>query len=305
MQWQANLPLERQPPPKWTQNPPVQDPFIDPFKDYHQHRRARSTLDDVPMPDYIGSGSTSSRAISNMTGISYEAQKAPSVTAPIDDEQYNQLIEAFSPSKKPSSGTYPPTNTPSSVPPIVPKPSAAAEARTASYSRGSGRPKVLKEISQPGTRDPSGSSVRSGGAPGESLAEPQPPKRVGASPSASVRSKKEEKALLENKENDGDDRLNEPASGNSGKANRSQQRAVARAAESVNSLSDYKRKRSSGAAATVALQAEKGSLTDPSPSKKVSRVRVSTDSLQSSGFEEFMEHGTPLGIVDDGSAEIE
>lgn len=305
IQWQASLPLERQA-SKWAQNPPAQDPFVDPFKDYNQRRRARSTLEDVPMPDYVGSSSASSRAISNMTGISYEAQRTPSVSAPIDDEQYNQLIEAFSPSKKPSSGTHPPTNTPASVPPIVSKPSAAAEARTASYSRGSSRPKVLKEISQPGTRDPSGSSVISGGTPGESLAEPQPPKRVGASPSTSVRSKKEENALLENKENDGDDRLNEPASGNSGKSSRSQQRAVVKAvSESVNSLSESKRKRSSGAAATVVLPTEKGTVADTSPSKKVSRIRVSTDSMHESGFEDSLGHGTSLGVIDDGSAEIE
>lgn len=274
---------------------------MDPFKDYHQRRRARSTLDDVPMPDYIGgSSSASSRAISNMTGISYEAQKAPSVTAPIDDEQYNQLIEAFSPSKKPNSGTHAPTNTPSSGPPIVPKPSAAAEARSASYSRGSGRPKVLKEISQPSTRDPSGSS-----APGESLAEPLPARRVGASPSASVRSRKEEVASLENKENDGEDRLNEPPSGNSGRASRTNQRINVRADESINNLSESKRKRSSGAAASVVLQTERGYPVDSSPSKKVSRLRVSTDSTQGGSFEDFLEHGTPLGIGDDGSAEFD
>ncbi|KAK2754713.1 hypothetical protein FQN54_006846 [Arachnomyces sp. PD_36] len=303
MQWQPNPPPERQP-PKWPQNPPVQDPFVDPFKTYTQNRRLRSTLDDVPMPDYVGSSSASSRAISNMTGISYEAQKAPSVPAAIDDEQYNQLIEAFSPSKKPNNGTHAPTNTPSSVPPIVHKPSAAAEARTASYSRGGGRPTVLREISQPLSRDPSGSSRRSSGAH-EALGEPLPVRRVGASPSTSVRSRKEELAHSENKENDGEDHVSAPPSGNSSKAGRSQQRIVVRTDEGIKGLSDSKRKRSSGAAAMVVLQTDKDHTADLSPSKKVSRVRVSTESMQSGSFQDFLEHGTPLDLAEEGSADIE
>src|SRR5207247_38046 len=101
---------------KWSTPPLFPDTFTDPFREYGPHRRARSTLEDVPMPDYIGSSSSSSRAISNMTGISFQHNKQPSVTAPIDEEQYNQLIEALSPYKEFCSGPCAPTNTPVSVP---------------------------------------------------------------------------------------------------------------------------------------------------------------------------------------------
>lgn len=139
------------------------DPFIDPYMidSSARPRGARSSFDDVPMPDYVGSSSASSRAISNMTGISYEHSKQPSVTAPINEEQYHQLVEAMSPPKTVVTGTEAPANTPSTAAPMVTKLSAAAEARSASYSRGGSRTSLLKEISQPVSRNISGSSARS------------------------------------------------------------------------------------------------------------------------------------------------
>lgn len=132
------------------------------------------------MPDYASTGSTSSRAISSMTGISYEHSKQPSINSCLDDEQYNELIEALTPTKAPPVGTRAPSNTPSTAM-SASKPSAAAEARSASYKTRSRRASALREISQPSTRDVSGSS------------EPKclTPSKLGASPSEKVRSKKE------------------------------------------------------------------------------------------------------------------
>ena len=115
-----------------------------------------------------------------MTGISYEHSKQPSINSCLDDEQYNELIEALTPTKAPPAGTRAPSNTPSSSM-SASKPSAAAEARSASYKTRSRRASALREISQPSTRDVSGSS------------EPKnlTPSKLGASPSEKVRSKKE------------------------------------------------------------------------------------------------------------------
>lgn len=68
------------------------------------HRGARSSREDIPMPDY--SSSASSRAISGGTGISYDQIH-------VDDDQYNLLIQALTPTK--SGGVRAPSNTPSAT----------------------------------------------------------------------------------------------------------------------------------------------------------------------------------------------
>lgn len=122
---------------------PNLDSMADPFVDLNylpeSSRQARgaqtSSTDDIAMPDYRSqSNSDSSRAISHMTGISYE-QKAQSIAGEVDDAAIAELVEALSPLKG-NQGTQAPSNTPSGDQPlpIVSRPSAAAEARSASYS---------------------------------------------------------------------------------------------------------------------------------------------------------------------------
>ncbi|KAJ5951746.1 uncharacterized protein N7479_010159 [Penicillium vulpinum] len=173
--------------PRWEpQDAYIVEPGMDSFIDdtAWRQRGARSSREDVPMPDYASTGSTtSSRAISSMTGMSYEHSKQPSINSCLDDEQYNELIQALTPTKAPPVGTRAPSNTPSTAATTMSasKPSAAAEARSASYKSRNRRSSALREISQPSTRDVSGSS------------EPKDltTSKVGASPSEKVRSKKE------------------------------------------------------------------------------------------------------------------
>ncbi|RAL08661.1 uncharacterized protein BO97DRAFT_460194 [Aspergillus homomorphus CBS 101889] len=175
----------------------IPDPFVDPYvlDPTARHRGARASWEDVPMPDYV-SNSSSSRAISSMTGISYEHSKHPSIVTPIDEESYNQLIEVLSPPKPLNCGTYAPTNTPSTALPMGIKLSAAARARSASYSKSIGRASELKEVSLPETREISGSSTKTN-LPAETAAT----SKVHASPSTHVKSRKEGLAY-ENKENE-------------------------------------------------------------------------------------------------------
>lgn len=171
---------------------PNMDPFVSdaPWR----HRGARSSREDVPMPDY---SSSSSRAISSTTGMSYEHSKHSSMSAPMDDEHYHLLIEALTPTKPPV-GTRAPSNTPSTMA-ILPaaKTTPATQVRKAS-GHNQGSTLGLRERSQPSSRDVSGSVI----SPAEKI--PSPPK-IGASPSANVKSRKEadkekEKAL--DKENE-------------------------------------------------------------------------------------------------------
>lgn len=137
------------------EDPALPDPFIEPFPRPGLSRRTRSTLEDVSMPDYI-STSTSSRAFSSMTGLSYEHKRQTGPDA-FAEEHLNHVMEAMSPVKLT-------VNTASNIPTIPARPSAAAKARSASYTKS--RPSSLRsrEASFPGTREVSGSSVKSGSA---------------------------------------------------------------------------------------------------------------------------------------------
>lgn len=163
------------PPPQWqnnnrettwtyqsTQEPLMTDPFIDPhiLDPTARHRGARPSWEDVCMPDYI-SNSSSSRAISSMTGISYEHSKQPSIVAPIDEETYSQLFEGVSPPKPLACISQAPKNTSSALPPVASKLSAAGEERSSSCVKTARRPSILKELSQPVSRSVSGSSAKS------------------------------------------------------------------------------------------------------------------------------------------------
>ncbi|KAL1958853.1 hypothetical protein VTO42DRAFT_3690 [Malbranchea cinnamomea] len=154
---------------RWGPVPPTSDPFVEPFKAPVPvsmpmpmpvpSRRNRSTLDDVSMPDYVASTSSSSRAISSGTGSSLGQNKEPTLPAALNDEQYNQLIEALSP-KKLQSGTCAPANTPTSHQPRPTK-SAAGKSRAPPSPGNKSRPGPLKELSQPGSRVPSSASLTS------------------------------------------------------------------------------------------------------------------------------------------------
>ncbi|PYH42196.1 uncharacterized protein BP01DRAFT_138889 [Aspergillus saccharolyticus JOP 1030-1] len=183
--------------PRWLpQEQLITDPFIDPcvLDPAARHRGARASWEDVPMPDYT-SNSSSSRAISSMTGISYEHSKHPSIVTPIDEESYTQLIEALSPAPL-NCGTYAPTNTPSTALPMGAKLSAAVRARSESYSKSAGRETECKETSVSETRDISASSTKT-----NPVVDATATGKVHASPSTHVKSRKEILSY-ENKEND-------------------------------------------------------------------------------------------------------
>lgn len=134
-----------------TEDPVLPDPFTEPFSRLGASRRKHSNAEDVSMPD-CSSTSTSSRALSSMTGISYEHKRQMGPNCFIE-EHLNHVIEALSPGKLT-------TNRAPKIPTIVSKPSAAAKARSASYTKR--RPSSRsREASFSGTREVSGSSMKS------------------------------------------------------------------------------------------------------------------------------------------------
>ncbi|KAF3385624.1 hypothetical protein F1880_001959 [Penicillium rolfsii] len=183
------------------------DPFInDPT---WRHRGARSSREDVPMPDY--STSSGSRVISSVTGMSYVHSKPSSMSVPMDEEQYNQLIEAMTPTKPPM-GTRTPSNTPFAI-----TVHATAKAITPTATRkasgqnpDTGRTLGLRERSQASSRDVSGSAI-------VLVEKDSSPTKIGASPSENVKSrKKRDQEKEKEKEKDkGAQKENESVGGSS------------------------------------------------------------------------------------------
>ncbi|KAL4991757.1 hypothetical protein BDW68DRAFT_151236 [Aspergillus falconensis] len=201
-QWQGNYREPRWAPPETV----FADPFIDPYvlDPAARHRGARQSWEDISMPDYVSS-SSGSRAISSMTGISYEHSKHPSLVAPIGDDAYSQLIQALSPTKQPTCSTQPPSAASATAAiPMGTKLSAAAEARSASHRKsGNNRASasILEDMSCSSSRELSGSSATLNTAPPDAAAEQGAAAKLHASPSGPVKSRKEG-ISLENKENE-------------------------------------------------------------------------------------------------------
>ena len=191
----------------------------DPFTDLHRgnliyRRSQRSSIEDTPMPDYVPSlttGTDKSRAVSDMTGLSYEQKEGPMTSSLISEAAIEELVRALSPQKKDellakalspskptSGGILAPTNTPSSVPPMVIKTSAAAQARAASYGKASGRG-VSIEL----TLSPNQSGLQSGACtkPAVSNLPEEAITNASADPADSIRSMKRAPNENENKEN--------------------------------------------------------------------------------------------------------
>jgi hypothetical protein len=220
------------------------------------------------MPDFTGSNSSGSRAISSMTGISYEHSKQPSIIAPMDDDEYHQLIQTLSPNKTLPDG-HVTLNSSSAIVPMGTKLSAAADARTASYARTSTSTRsALREISQPSTREVSESSMKSN-APADPTLETTTPSNPHVSPTGNVKSRKKGP---ENKENEDE---SETPRRPSGKKCTPPSTSKRRTSGSVEKSSEKAKKSAAAPAAAAAV------LADATPTK--SRVASDNSTKSMSG----------------------
>ncbi|PLB49584.1 hypothetical protein P170DRAFT_510115 [Aspergillus steynii IBT 23096] len=276
--------------PKWApQEPPLmQEAFIDPYllDPSARHRGARPSWEDISMPDYVSS-TTGSRALSSMTGISYEHSKHASIVAPIEEDAYAQLVQGLSPPKPLACGTHAPTNTPSSVAPVGSKPSAAAEARSASYTRDGSRSFVLKEISQAGTRNASESSIKSSLLP-DPLAETTATSKLHASPNVNVKSRKEGMSQ-DNKENES---AGETPRKETERLNNTPTRTVRRLSGNMDSPTEFRRQRSmSSARGEGIITPSKGESVSCPP---VQELSAPDDLVRRVGLDELLDSSIQL-----------
>lgn len=254
------------------------------------------------MPDYI-SNSSSSRAISSMTGISYEHSKQPSIVAPIDEETYSQLFEGVSPPKPLACISQAPKNTSSALPPVASKLSAAGEERSSSCVKTARRPSILKELSQPVSRSVSGSSAKSS-LPAEALLEATATCKLHVSPTTQIRSKKEGNCS-DNKENEAS---SETPRQDNDKVDRTPAKLTVRTSGNFETPVESRRRRSTTGSARggVSLITERETVL-LSPSKNLpvveNHVTVVENHDQHTSFDDFLD--TKLQIVDTAADTIE
>ncbi|KAL4762353.1 uncharacterized protein BDW70DRAFT_167155 [Aspergillus foveolatus] len=291
-QWQGNYREPRWAPPETV----FADPFIDPYvlDPAARHRGARQSWEDISMPDYV-SNSSGSRAISSMTGISYEHSKHPSLVAPIGDDAYSQLIQALSPTKQPACSTQPPTTASATTAiPMGTKLSAAAEARSASHRKsGNSRASanILEDMSCSNSRDVSGSTTAaSNTTPPDPAAEQGAAAKLHASPSGPIKSRKEG-ISLENKENEA-----EKACRDSDKARQTPSKLNVLTNSGVETPTDGRKRRSVNSSRDDCLIINKKEpvLLSPtllSPTQDLSRIK---DSVHKDGFDRFLDSQSTL-----------
>jgi hypothetical protein len=172
------------------------DPFFDSFSYGAQDRQpGPDSFEDQIMLDYTHSATpASSRSVTHQQGNGIP--RPTSVHSALHDSEYDQLIEALSPLKESIGGTCAPANTRMSSAQSAmtgTKPSAAAEARYASYSKVTVRPSTAADHVLPAERDVSDVSMRSRFS--EDLVEQKENSdlKVYKAPAISVRGKKEGK----------------------------------------------------------------------------------------------------------------
>ncbi|KAH0563075.1 hypothetical protein GP486_002356 [Trichoglossum hirsutum] len=174
------------------------DPFFDSFSYGTQDRQpGPDSFEDQIMLDYTHSATpASSRSVTHQQGNGIP--RPISVHGALHDSEYDQLIEALSPLKEPMAGTCAPANTRMSSAQsgmASTKPSAAAEARYASYSKVTARPGTAADYALPAEREVSDVSMRSRFS--EDLVEQKENSdlKVYKAPAISVRGKKEGKEV--------------------------------------------------------------------------------------------------------------
>ncbi|KAL4945955.1 hypothetical protein BDV06DRAFT_209105 [Aspergillus oleicola] len=296
-QWQGNYKDPRWAPPETV----FADPFIDPYMldPAARHRGARPSWEDISMPDYV-SNSTSSRAISSMTGMSYDHSKHPSLVAPIDEEAYTQLIQALSPPRPLAFSTQDQQNASTTAAvPMGAKLSAAAEARSASYSKpGSRRASlsILKDASYSSSRDVSGSSAKSNTAPPDAAGEREIATKLHPSPSGPVKSRKEGMSL-ENKENEAETPRRE-----GDKLHQTPTKLNVRSSGSMETPIDGRKRRSVGSSREDCLNINRKEPVLFSPTQDLSRGK---DGVHQSDFECFLDSRPTLLSPTAGVGEIE
>ena len=180
----------------WTTLPTMPDPFLDNGQGQgYQNFTRRSGSEDLSMPDY--SHSITPASSRNISGSNNMHRKGAPVTEPAADEQYDMLLNAITPPKDGTCGTFAPANSrrsstvPTSAPQFVTRPSVAAEARVASYTQRHGRSVSVKAPAKSAHRETSDVSMKSRFSEGAAESQDTGAGKIYTKPAGSIKGKKE------------------------------------------------------------------------------------------------------------------
>ena len=261
--------------PDWASGIPMQDPFVEGSRYTNRRYGNRSNESDQPMPDY-------SRSITpaSLHNVPHDTQtQSRSITTLHNEAIFNDVESIFNAQNNTLSGVVAPANTrvssAANTPPVPSRPSAAAEARAASYTSAHERSRAVSITTKdapPKPREPSDISMKSQFSEDQSsvklTADAKPHPRV----ATEVKGRKEGKGseqleaypLIQKKAS----RSSIKTSGN-GKEN-----TTATVTTTV-VLSDGKRKRASTASG-IQLSAKDQEALESSPTKKFSKTMGSS-----------------------------
>lgn len=246
--------------PNFAQNNPGfmgSDPFIEPGL-AHRLRQSQRSIDDISMPD-AGPISVSSRAMSSIAGMSFEHSHQPSIAASRDDDSPSiGYFDSMNPARIQTTASSTQHTAIPSMPPVS-RPSAAAQARSESYSKNASR--SVSQADPKDFRHISGSSARS-----DNVFETVTTRKVVVSPKAQVKGKKESRGSSRKHDHIESEPASEPSSRDVSTSGPPHPHVMVRTTESVvNVSSETKRKRQSKAPDEV-------SQTSDPPSKKISCI---------------------------------
>ena len=266
--------------PAWSSTMPMPDPFVESGRRYgRSHYGERSNESDQSMPDY--SQSITSASSRNPTN-DFPTQVRSVTTAQHRGAVFEDLIPIFSSRNDGMSGVAAPANTrvssAANTPQIHSRPSAAAEARVASYTHERSRAiSITTKDAPPKTRETSDISMKSqfseksiGLKDGAELKQPH-------KPASEVKGRKEGRASELNVQN----QVAKKASRSSIRTSGGNKENTTTTVTTTIVLSDGKRKRASTGAG-LRMTAKDEEALGSSPTRKVSKVQAIQGTLESS-----------------------
>ena len=248
----------------WPSSSTMPDPFME--TGLSIYRRWRSSSEDQSMPDY--SNATTPASSRNITDNNSAVNK-PGVGLLQEKDPFDDMLNASSPSKDGLSGYFAPANarvnSAAKTPPIRTKPSASAEARTASYSEGHARAVSITVREPPPAANREISDISMTSRFSDENAEPNPAfdSKIQAKPTSDVKGRKEGKGnRLEVPQ-----KVQRKASARSASQRKSnEENPTKKTSDTRSVVSDSKRKRS------VKPAPKEENMPSSSPSRKVSKT---------------------------------
>ncbi|MCJ1378895.1 hypothetical protein MMC17_001994 [Xylographa soralifera] len=283
----------------WNSLTQMPDPFIEGSRTFMQnHYPSRlNNKSDVSMPDY--SRSITPASSRNLTS-EIPTHVRPSNTMQNQEAFFSDILPLFNTCENELSGVIAPTNTrvssAANTPPIPPRPSAAAEARAASYSKE--RPRAVSITTKdapPKPRESSDISMQSGCSEDQASSKDIADVKVHIKPASDIKGRKEGRAS----ELDIPTHIQKKSSNSSISSSMGNKENTTTRISTTVVLSDGKRKRASTIPQITSKDEEAlgSSPTRKAPKKQTSKGHINP-TCAGEPFDDRLGERSPLGSLD-------